>query len=365
MRQAIGLSDFVAANVPHCRGSKGVSLTFPTGFKFSYSGDCRPSNAFKEIGKGSTVLLHEATFDDMLRSDARAKAHSTTSEAIGVGVAMGARRVILTHFSQRYQKIPVMDDIENQEIELEEPSVAQEQDLIPGLGGADLSQEVGNEPEKRFDKTEKPASDVEQHMVHGNLVLQTPPETTRVTPGEAICDMKVAVAYDYMRVKVKDIMLLEKFTPAFQKLHESQNIREDRPETPTSLSEEQNVGRAHKKVSKTKLKEKNEREGPSNRAIGDAAESSSSRMAKSMGGLASQPQNQIIDMDTTTRARPNVALEKAQVRSMDREHTFAADDAGKSSGEKGDGDTLAEGESRRTKRRKRRASREAEKAELA
>ena len=88
-----------------------MSLTFPTGFKFSYSGDCRPCEEFVRIGNGSTVLLHEATFDDELRGDAEAKKHSTTSEAIGVGMAMGARRIILTHFSQRYQKIPVMEDM--------------------------------------------------------------------------------------------------------------------------------------------------------------------------------------------------------------------------------------------------------------
>lgn len=39
-----------------------------------------------------------------------AKKHSTTSEAIDVGRRMGARRILLTHFSQRYQKIPVMSE---------------------------------------------------------------------------------------------------------------------------------------------------------------------------------------------------------------------------------------------------------------
>lgn len=57
------------------------------------------------------MLLHEATFDDELRGDAEAKKHSTTSEAIAVGMAMGAKRIVLTHFSQRYQKIPVMEDM--------------------------------------------------------------------------------------------------------------------------------------------------------------------------------------------------------------------------------------------------------------
>ena len=41
--------------------------------------------------------------------EAIAKKHSTTGEAIDVGMRMGAHRVLLTHFSQRYPKIPVFD----------------------------------------------------------------------------------------------------------------------------------------------------------------------------------------------------------------------------------------------------------------
>jgi len=84
-------------------------FNFPTGFKVAYSGDCRPSERFTEIGQGATLLIHEATFDDELQGDAIAKKHSTTAEALNVGKKMNARRILLTHFSQRYQKIPVMD----------------------------------------------------------------------------------------------------------------------------------------------------------------------------------------------------------------------------------------------------------------
>lgn len=42
--------------------------------------------------------------------EAVAKNHSTTEEAIEVGNSAGAYRVILTHFSQRYPKIPVFDE---------------------------------------------------------------------------------------------------------------------------------------------------------------------------------------------------------------------------------------------------------------
>lgn len=42
--------------------------------------------------------------------EAIARNHSTTKEAIEVGNSAGVFRIILTHFSQRYPKIPVFDE---------------------------------------------------------------------------------------------------------------------------------------------------------------------------------------------------------------------------------------------------------------
>ncbi|KAM3070291.1 hypothetical protein ACMFMG_010128 [Clarireedia jacksonii] len=108
--EAYGLASIQACRVNHCKGALAVAFNFPNGFKVAYSGDCRPSEDFVTIGKGATLLIHEATFDDELQGDAVAKKHSTTSEAMNIGKEMGARRILLTHFSQRYQKIPVMDE---------------------------------------------------------------------------------------------------------------------------------------------------------------------------------------------------------------------------------------------------------------
>lgn len=107
---AYGLSSIVACQVTHCHQALAVVLKFPNGFSVAYSGDCRPSSEFARIGKGATVLIHEATFDNELEGDAVAKKHSTTADALWVAKNMGARRILLTHFSQRYQKIPVMDN---------------------------------------------------------------------------------------------------------------------------------------------------------------------------------------------------------------------------------------------------------------
>ncbi|EOO04106.1 putative ribonuclease z protein [Phaeoacremonium minimum UCRPA7] len=106
-RDAFGLSSIEACRVDHCFGALACVLSWPSGLKIAYSGDCRPSSTFAKIGRGATLLIHEATLDDELSGDALVKKHSTMSEALGVAREMEARRVLLTHFSQRYPKIPV------------------------------------------------------------------------------------------------------------------------------------------------------------------------------------------------------------------------------------------------------------------
>ena len=73
--------------------------------KIVYSGDCRPSTSLINAGKECDLLLHEATFDDTMQSDAECKRHCTTSEAVEVGVRMRAKHIVLTHFSQRYPTV--------------------------------------------------------------------------------------------------------------------------------------------------------------------------------------------------------------------------------------------------------------------
>ncbi|KZF24011.1 hypothetical protein L228DRAFT_252532 [Xylona heveae TC161] len=205
---ATGLQSFQAPDVNHCRGAKALVLSFPNGFKFSYSGDARPSKSFAEAGKGSTVLLHEATFDDELQSDAKAKKHSTTSEALAVGLEMGARRIMLTHFSQRYQKIPNMDALDGKLPALEEDADAPP----PAADAAD--EDKGGQIRRGTHQTKE----------HSTASPSIPPAEAidRAKRG----DVKIGVAFDYMRVKVGEIAHLEKFTPAFLKLYEEKEAEE-------------------------------------------------------------------------------------------------------------------------------------------
>ncbi|GJP55829.1 hypothetical protein CLOM_g14854 [Closterium sp. NIES-68] len=118
---ALGLSRLESVPVVHCpqafavvlegrvRGGLG-SVDRGSGeedsWKLVYSGDTRPCDTVRVASRGATVLIHEATFEDDLQHEAIARRHSTTSEAVQVGASAPAYRTILTHFSQRYPKIP-------------------------------------------------------------------------------------------------------------------------------------------------------------------------------------------------------------------------------------------------------------------
>lgn len=75
-------------------------------YKITYSGDTMPCENLIRLGANSSLLIHEATMEDELEEDALAKMHSTVSQAIAQGHKMCADYIILTHFSQRYAKIP-------------------------------------------------------------------------------------------------------------------------------------------------------------------------------------------------------------------------------------------------------------------
>ncbi|KAJ8440007.1 hypothetical protein Cgig2_020495 [Carnegiea gigantea] len=117
--QDAGLERLVSFPVVHCSQAFGVTLQAAertnsvgeviAGWKVVYSGDTRPCPALIEASRGATVLIHEATFEDEMVDEAIARNHSTTKEAMEVGEAAGVYRIILTHFSQRYPKIPVFE----------------------------------------------------------------------------------------------------------------------------------------------------------------------------------------------------------------------------------------------------------------
>lgn len=89
-------------------------------FVFCYSGDTRPCSrlvqacrrlcATYRTGGRVDFLLHEATFDENEKHMSLAKMHSTVQGAVSIARAVDARRVMLTHFSQRYDAVPAIKE---------------------------------------------------------------------------------------------------------------------------------------------------------------------------------------------------------------------------------------------------------------
>ncbi|VDI14211.1 Hypothetical predicted protein [Mytilus galloprovincialis] len=68
-----------------------------------------PCKALIETGKDCDLLIHEATLQSDMVADAAKKRHSTVKQAIEVGTQMQAKFQMLTHFSQRYKRIPLVE----------------------------------------------------------------------------------------------------------------------------------------------------------------------------------------------------------------------------------------------------------------
>ncbi|KAG8779155.1 hypothetical protein FRC12_024609 [Ceratobasidium sp. 428] len=86
----------------------GLVARHGSGWSFAYSGDTMPCDALVEAGKDITLLIHEASMADEEIEKAQEKGHSTIGQAIDVGRRMNAKHLLLTHFSQRYPKMPVI-----------------------------------------------------------------------------------------------------------------------------------------------------------------------------------------------------------------------------------------------------------------
>lgn len=103
---AHGLYQIEVAKALHIPDSWGFVVNSKNG-KAIYSGDTRPCPSLIEAGKGASLVIHEATFEDQMAEAAKLRRHSTISEAIETGLSMSPEAtVVLTHFSQRYPGAP-------------------------------------------------------------------------------------------------------------------------------------------------------------------------------------------------------------------------------------------------------------------
>ncbi|KAJ8683123.1 hypothetical protein QAD02_018915 [Eretmocerus hayati] len=106
--EALDVASISTTFVAHCSYAYGVAITMKDGRKICYSGDTMPSDNLVKLGDNSFLLIHEATMEDGLENEALTKRHSTISQAINAGVKTNSEFTLLTHFSQRYSKLPVL-----------------------------------------------------------------------------------------------------------------------------------------------------------------------------------------------------------------------------------------------------------------
>jgi ribonuclease Z len=76
------------------------------GRKVVFSGDTRPCQALIDAARGADLIIHDSTFSEADKPRALQTHHSTALEAAQVAAKAGARRLVLTHLSARYDTSP-------------------------------------------------------------------------------------------------------------------------------------------------------------------------------------------------------------------------------------------------------------------
>ena len=118
MLEYVGIKNIFTSRAVHCPLSYCLSITTEDDFKLVFTGDTRPNEDLVELGrhlKTPDLVIHEATMEHLFQKDAIMKRHSTFVEAIESSREMGTGFTMLTHFSQRYAKVPVFDEIEGRD----------------------------------------------------------------------------------------------------------------------------------------------------------------------------------------------------------------------------------------------------------
>jgi ribonuclease Z len=203
------------------------------------------------MGKGSTVLLHEATFEDAMLSDAISKRHSTISEALEVGRQMEAKVIVLTHFSQRYREMPLVDKL----------AVKQAPDT------SRRSERPRSRSHSRS-RSSSPSKAASEKKYIPSAVLDVPPSdetevdyTFRPAAGEVearhtLEHVPVIQAFDHMRLRVEDALHAEAYMPVFKKHLLS---KEGEPKEAEDGKKGENETKKNKKGRKEKKKAEKEK----------------------------------------------------------------------------------------------------------
>jgi ribonuclease BN (tRNA processing enzyme) len=94
--------------VPHYTRTFAVEVAGASGKRFTFSADSGPSDALVEFAQGTDLLLIEATLTPPEHTGERG--HLTAREAGEHARRAGAKRVVLTHFSDELDAVTVRDE---------------------------------------------------------------------------------------------------------------------------------------------------------------------------------------------------------------------------------------------------------------
>lgn len=75
---------------------------------YAYCSDTMADMRVAESIRGVDTVYHEATYDDSMRRQAIERGHSTALQAAEIAAAAGAKRLILGHFSKRYNSEEIL-----------------------------------------------------------------------------------------------------------------------------------------------------------------------------------------------------------------------------------------------------------------
>ncbi|KAH9386208.1 ribonuclease Z [Nematocida major] len=79
-------------------------------YSVTYSGDTLPNRKFSDLSWGANLMIHEGTFEEEEAENAKFTHHSTTADAVKVFKDARAKKLYLTHFSQRYKTIEIPEE---------------------------------------------------------------------------------------------------------------------------------------------------------------------------------------------------------------------------------------------------------------
>ncbi len=93
-------------------GAKTIRLRDVTyeqkGKKLAYTGDTLPCAQTAKAAKGADLLIHEATFAEDKKEEAKEAQHSTAAQAAAIAKKAGVKMLLLTHISGRYRDTSLM-----------------------------------------------------------------------------------------------------------------------------------------------------------------------------------------------------------------------------------------------------------------